>query len=205
MILCDIGNSFAHFFNGKNYWREDLKEFMSNYKNEEVYFINVNEKLKKELLSLKNWVDLEKYICFETPYIGMGIDRKVACLAVEDGIVVDAGSAITIDKMDQGIHKGGFIMPGFKETQESFKNISIRLSKKIDFNIDLTKIPQNTAQAVSYGAIKPVVLAIKDFSSDKKLYFTGGDGEKLSYFFENSTYDKYLIFKGMIKIIKEKL
>ena len=203
MLLCDVGNSYAHFFNGEKYWYESLNDFIENHKKDSVYYINVNEKVKDYLKNLKNWTDLEKYIKFDTKYSGMGIDRKVACLAIEDGVVVDAGSAITVDLMIDKKHIGGFIMPGFKSIEKAFKSISVKLDKKIDFDIDIEKIPLNTEDAISYGAIKPAVLAIKDFAKDKKIYLTGGDGEKLYKFLNNSVYDKNLIFKGMIKVIKE--
>jgi len=205
MLLCDIGNSFAHFFDNKKVWTEDIDKFINNHKDDKVYYINVNEKVKSEILSLKNWVNLENFIEFKTKYKNLGIDRKVACMSVKDGVVVDAGSAITVDLMERGAHLGGFIMPGFKATKDALKNISSKLDQEIDFDLDINKIPLNTKEAVSYGLLKPVVLAIKDFSKGKKIYLTGGDGKKLSRFFKNSVYDDKLIFKGMIKIVKEKL
>ncbi len=205
MLLCDIGNSFAHFYDGKKVWREEISGSLEKYFKKRVYFINVNENIKSVLNNLKNWIDLEKYTYFDTNYTGMGIDRKVLCIAVEDGVAVDAGSAITVDLMDKGIHKGGFIMPGFKRIQESYSLISSRLSFSLDFDIDLNDIPSNTKSAISYGAIKPVVLAIKDFAKNRKIYLTGGDGEKILPFLNNAEYDEKLIFEGMKKILKEKL
>ncbi|WP_187648162.1 type III pantothenate kinase [Nitrosophilus labii] len=205
MLLCDIGNSFAHFCDGKRVWREEPDSFLEKYLDKKVYFINVNEDFKKSLIKAKNWIDLEKYTDFDTNYKGMGIDRKVLCIAVEDGVAVDAGSAITVDLMEKGVHKGGFIIPGFKRIEESYSLISKRLRFKLDFDIDLNNIPQNTKSAISYGAVKPVVLAIQDFAKNKKIYLTGGDGEKILPFLNNAEYDEKLIFKGMKKIIKEKL
>ena len=205
MLLCDIGNSFAHLFDGKKMWREEIDIFLEKYSKEKLYYINVNEKIKKILKSYKKWIDLEKYVSFDTKYIGMGIDRQIVCIAIEDGVVVDAGSAITVDIMDKKTHKGGFIIPGFKQIQNSYKTISPKLDFEIDFEIDLEKLPMNTKSAISYGAIKPIVLAIKDVSKNKSIFFTGGDGKKLQKYFPNSIYDNKLIFKGMIKVIKESL
>lgn len=205
MLLCDIGNSFAHFYDGKRVWREDLDIFIEKYYDENLFFINVNERLKEPLKKANRWVDLEKFIDFDTKYKGLGIDRKVACIAIEDGVVVDAGSAITVDFMKNGSYVGGFIMPGFKKIEESFGLISKRLDFKIDFTIDLEKIPKDSRSAISYGAIKPIVLAIKDFAKNSKIYLTGGDGKKLFFFLKDAIFDEILIFKGMQKIIKEKL
>ncbi|EFP1036870.1 pantothenate kinase, partial [Campylobacter jejuni] len=40
-------------------------------------------------------------------------------------------------------------------------------------------------------------------AQNKKLYFTGGDGQFLANYFDHAIYDKLLIFRGMKKIIKE--
>ena len=45
---------------------------------------------------------------------------------------------------------------------------------------------------------------LKDTCKDKKVYFTGGDGQFFSKFFKKSIYDRALIFRGMKKAIEEK-
>lgn len=76
---------------------------------EKVYYICVNDAIKSALSSKYNFIDLEPYFEFDTIYQGMGIDRVAACCTIEDGMIVDAGSAITIDIMSGGMHLGGFI------------------------------------------------------------------------------------------------
>lgn len=205
MLLCDIGNSYAHFFDGKNVWRESLDSFIEKYSNEKVYFINVNQKLKYILKDIRDWINLGEFIDFKTKYEGLGIDRKVLCLSIEDGVAVDAGSAITVDLMDKGKHRGGFILPGFIFYQNCYKKISPALDKSIDFNVNINNLPLNTKDAISYGVIKPIISAIEDIANKRKIFLTGGDGEKLLPFLENAEYDEKLIFEGMKKIIKGRL
>ena len=205
MLLCDIGNSFAHFYDGNRVWKESLDIFIDRYLTKKVYFINVNQNLKKRLKEIENWVDLEDFISFETPYKGMGIDRKVLCLIVEDGVLVDAGSAITVDLMEKGKHKGGFILPGIKSYEKCYKEISPVLNKEIDFAVDIENLPLNTKDALNYGVVKPIILSIKNIAKDKKIFLTGGDGKKFLPFLKSARYDEKLIFKGMKKIIKERL
>lgn len=115
MILCDIGNTTFHLLINENEKRYLLNEKLPAF-NEKVYYISVNDKGQDSLKSTHNdIVNLENYIDFETSYKGMGIDRKVACYGIIDAIVVDAGSAITVDIMSNSEHKGGFILPGFKK------------------------------------------------------------------------------------------
>jgi type III pantothenate kinase len=199
MILCDIGNTHFHFCkSGKIF-----DEVECSIKKEKIYFISVNDKKTKELLK-KNpkSIDLSKFANFNTHYQNLGIDRIMACKAVDDGVIVDAGSAITIDIVVGGLHLGGYILPGIKALNNSYKKISTKLD--FDFKLQIEDIlPSNTQEAISYGAIGMIVSFIKQTSKNQKLYFTGGDGAYLSKFFTNGIYMKNLVFQGMIKTIKE--
>ena len=199
MILCDIGNTHFHF----NKQGRVFDEVICSIKNEKIYFISVNDKKKEELLKKNpNSIDLSKYVKFNTAYQGLGIDRIMACKTIETGIVVDAGSAITIDIMADKIHLGGYILPGIKSINESYKNISEKLDMNFNFNIE-NVLPINTSEAISYGAIGMIISFIEKVSKNEKIYFTGGDGSYLAKFFNNSIYIKDLVFRGMKQSINE--
>ena len=198
MILVDIGNTNFHICeNGKTYDVKEPKKF-----NKKVYYISVNKDKEKEFLSLNpEAVNLKNYIEFKSSYKNLGIDRIMACKTVENGVVVDAGSAITIDVMRNGIHKGGIITLGLFAFKEAFVKISEVL--KVEYkDIDLNRLPQNTNEALIYGSVGSVVNLIKKFGGP--YYFTGGDGEFLAKFVDG-IYIKDLVFRGMIKTVKEKL
>jgi len=200
MILCDVGNTYFHF----NKDGRIFNEVSCSLKKEKIYFISVNEKKTKELLK-KNpkSVDLSKFVKFNTSYQGLGIDRIMACKTIEDGVVVDAGSAITIDIMAQGLHLGGYILPGIKAINDSYKNISEKLDKPFNFNVDTKVLPMNTSKAISYGGIGMVISFIETVAKNQKIYFTGGDGSYLERYFDNSIYIKDLVFRGMKKTIQD--
>lgn len=202
MILCDIGNTNATFFDGRKIWNLSIDEFNTYEPKEKIYYINVNEKAAQKL-SNPLFIDIEPYIKLNSTYIGLGVDRAAACYAINNGLIVDAGSAITLDLMANGCHIGGFIMPGITTTLSSLKNISPRLDIPLNSQVDLECLPQRTQDAISYGIIKPIVNLINDFASGKSIYFTGGDGEFLSRFFSQSLYDRMLIFRGMQRAINE--
>ncbi|WP_086255330.1 type III pantothenate kinase [Campylobacter vicugnae] len=202
MILCDIGNTNATFFDGRKIWNLSIDEFNTYEPKEKIYYINVNEKVAQKL-SNPLFIDIEPYIKLNSTYIGLGVDRAAACYAINNGLIVDAGSAITLDLMANGCHIGGFIMPGITTTLSSLKNISPRLDIPLNSQVDLECLPQRTQDAISYGVIKPIVNLINDFASGKSIYFTGGDGEFLSRFFAQSLYDRMLIFRGMQRAINE--
>ncbi len=203
MLLCDVGNTNIHFYKDGMTWAKPstIKNITSI--EEKFYYICVNEGLKDRISNISFATNLEPYFNLDTIYQGLGIDRIAACMAIENGIIVDAGSAITVDIMANGIHLGGYIMPGLLALQESFKNISSRLDIRINPNVDFDIIPQNSMEAISYGVVKPIVMMIEETKKNKKIYFTGGDGKFFAKFFNNAIYDSSLIFKGMLKVIKE--
>lgn len=204
MLLCNIGNTNANFFNDGKITSMDIDTFKSYIPKEKIYVINVNESLKDKINSNLNFINLEPYFDLEYDYVGLGVDRVANCYAINDGAIVDAGSAITVDIMYQGIHLGGTIFPGLAFLQKAYSMISPRLNVSLNTQILLDSFPQNTVNAVSYGTILPIVLAIKYMSKGKKIFFTGGDGEFFIKFFDKAIYDKTASFRGMLKIIKEK-
>jgi len=198
LVLVDIGNTHFHILeNEKIYNLKTPKKF-----NDKVFYISVNKEKEKEFLKLnRDAVNLKNVVEFKSSYKNLGIDRIMACITIENGVVVDCGSAITIDIMENGIHKGGIIAPGLFAFREAFSKISDVL--KVDYKkIDLNRIPSNTNDALIYGSIGGVISLVKKFNPP--YYFTGGDGEFLASFVDG-IYIKDLVFKGMKKVIKEKL
>ncbi|MFC3848415.1 type III pantothenate kinase [Helicobacter baculiformis] len=197
MILCDIGNSALHFYDGKRVWHrtpDTLEPFT-----EPLHYISVNPTFEHALLDIcPHAHNLEPQIKLESSYKGLGVDRKAACLGLgDDGVVVDAGSAITIDVMEKGMHLGGVILPGFKAYHQAYQSISEVLDHPINVRIDLESLPQSTAQALSYGALKSILLVLEGIIGKRRVVFTGGDGEFLSAFFTRGVYHKWLVFEGM--------
>ena len=142
---------------------------------------------------------MEKYLQTDT----MGVDRRALCLSHENGVFIDAGSAITVDIMQEGKYMGGFIVPGLKAMMQAYRDISPVLDTELNETISLEQLPATTKDGISYGIIASIKALIDKHSDGKKLYFTGGDGKFLSSFFEEATYDEMLVFNGMRKVIKE--
>ena len=164
--------------------------------------ISVNKKASKKLLKANpTAVNIKKCFEFKTKYKGHGIDRAVACMYQKNVVIVDAGSAITVDIMEDNKHKGGFILPGFRAFMKTYPKISKKLKFDFEKNINLDKIPLQTKDAIQYAMLKSIILPIKEVSKNKKIIFTGGDGKLLNRYFDNSTYKKDLIFENMKRII----
>ncbi|MDR1451886.1 MAG: type III pantothenate kinase [Helicobacteraceae bacterium] len=204
-MLCEIGNSCYHFKQNGKIWKAAVRSTpkLELEKDETVYTISVNETAMRRLARRYRTFDLEPFVNLDTLYYGLGVDRAVACLAVSTGVLVDAGSAITVDIMRDDVHLGGFIYPGLAKFQRMYAQISPRLQKAMNFAIDPESLPQNTAEAVSYGAVMPLISAVKTLARNKPIILTGGDGGYFARYFEDAIVDHSLIFKGMDKIIKE--
>jgi type III pantothenate kinase len=203
IILYDGGNT-----NTKIYYNGVVKSVPSDSNfllpSEKFYYINVNNRLNRYFASSSYGINLENYINLKTSYHGLGIDRKIVCKAISDGVIVDAGSAITVDIMHNGTHLGGFITLGLHSFEQSFANISDSLIFDLDNNIDLSMLPQNTHEALNYAVFQAVISSIKAvLKKEQKIYFCGGDGKILMSFFKNSEYRKNLVFDGMKQVIKE--
>jgi type III pantothenate kinase len=203
MILCDIGNTTFHFLIKSQHTKYFHNEKLPNI-SAKIYFISVNTiATKKFIKKYPNAIDLSKNINFKTKYKGIGIDRVVALIKYKNAIIVDAGSAITVDIINKGKHKGGFILVGINSLKNIYPNISKKLNFKFNKKININKIPLNTNDAINYSIIKSIILPIKDIAKNKNIIFTGGDGKFLSKFINGSKYDKNIIFDGMKLLIKD--
>ncbi len=205
MILADIGNSRAHILNGDSIIHCSIDDAIKNYEHQHLYYICVNQSAKDSLKGIANWEDISSSIHIEGEYSSMGVDRKALCLSRNNGVFVDAGSAITVDLVQNGIYEGGFILLGLNSFKEAYKKISKTLDVQLDISSLSSKLPKTTKESISYGIIAPIKAIIEKHSTGLPLYFTGGDGAWLSSFFDGSTYDEGLVFEGIKKALKGKV
>lgn len=201
MLLCDVGNTSFHFYKDGVTYKESVEFFDASSIEEEVLFICVNPHVIGLLNGFENWTNLDKYIDKTHYYETMGIDRVVVCEVIHNGIIIDAGTALTVDLVKDGIFDGGFIYPGVQAMQNSYKNISSHLDYSFNFECDLDIMPKNSQDAISYGYLKTLHSEIIRHKMD--IYLTGGDARKFVKIFPDAIVDEMLVFKGMKKIINE--
>ncbi|NLY04144.1 MAG: type III pantothenate kinase [Campylobacter sp.] len=201
MLLIDIGNYSAKIWHDGKISTKNITELDSFTSYERAYYISVNPNF---IPRNSKFIDIGDYFEFDTIYRGLGVDRVAGCYTVKNGVVVDAGSAITVDIMLEDTHQGGFIVPGIAAQLKANEEISKNLKIPFNSQIDLDCLPQKTNDAVTFGIVAPLVYLIKDISKSKHIYFTGGDGSFLARFFDNGIYDRNLVFRGMLKALKER-
>ena len=203
-LLADIGNTHFHVYDGDSVKHLSYDEAMKIYKDTPLQYISVNTKIEDKIGHIKMWKNISSRMQIKGEYDTMGVDRKALCLSYKDGVFIDAGSAITVDVMKDGVYQGGYIYPGVKAMLESYKSISEVLDVRLDESVSLAELPRTTKEQISYGIIASIKALIDKHTEANTLYFTGGDGKFLSNYFDNAIYDETLVFQGILKTIKDK-
>ena len=172
---------------------------------------NIVDSIKREFANVELVLPCKKHgnltIAYETPS-ELGVDRFLAMLgAIENYpstnlLVIDLGSALTIDIVnDDGVHKGGLIMPGLMALRKSFTKFSTE-----NMSQSLTGLQNNTKDAWLSGTETMLIVTIKeqikDFQSQYSngvVLLTGGDITKLSNELPQSlNYFENLVLDGLV-------
>jgi type III pantothenate kinase len=146
----------------------------------------------------------------------LGADRWMALLAAAamvqtDCIVIDAGSAITVDLLRaDGLHLGGAILPGFNTSNDSFR----RIFSHIDFEhpaIAETVLPGCSTEAaiqIDYGHHSTDTLPalvnrwIPLLDENPALLLAGGDAPRVQVLLERpARIVPDLVFRGLRRLI----
>lgn len=196
MLLADIGNSRIHIYDGEIVEHLDYESAFKKYGDSDIFYISVQHRLKDRLKEFSRWVDISDRINLDGSYPTMGVDRKALCLSYDSGLFISAGSAITVDIVEDREYRGGFILLGLKAHLKAYGDISEALDVELNRDID-DSLAKDTRDAISYGIVYSIVSIIERYRGDREIYITGGDGEFLSKFIKGSIYDEGLIFKGI--------
>jgi len=196
MILVDVGNTRAHVWHNGAIEHMSIDKAVRRYHTRRVEYINVNPHHTDLLSALATWHDLDAQLHLPDDYPTMGVDRRAVCLSHEAGIFIDAGSAITVDKVIEGTYQGGFILPGLSASRRAYAVISPALDVPPE-PVALDRLPTTTEIAVNFGIIAPIIAIIQQTRDDLPIYITGGDGQIIAGYLDDAVYDETLVFKGM--------
>jgi len=203
--LADIGNSRIHIYNGDRVVHLSHQEAIDEYSSSKIKYITVKHQLKDHLQKLESWKDISSLMRIPNEYDTMGIDRKALCLSHSDGIFVSAGSAITVDVVEDGVYRGGFLLPGLRAYIEAYSLISPALKTELNHLVSIDELPLTTKDGISFGIIASIKTLIEKYQSSRQLYISGGDGEFISTFFDNAIFDETLIFQGMKNALRNSI
>ena len=205
-LYVDIGNSKSKWSLVENqidqrsgsFFNHDIEEFVVPDDIDEVLIASVGREEYENILisklkfTCKNiiFAQIDKQL-LEINYSNeLGIDRWLAALAVtkrttNNAILIDAGSAVTIDFIrndsPRPIFEGGLILPGLHLFNQSLveKSADISLKNKV-----MTAQINNTDMALMHGFLMSVSGAIEKFLNFYQLdientdfFISGGDAE----------------------------
>jgi len=148
----------------------------------------------------------------------LGVDRWMTLLAAPeilpgDCVVIDAGSAITLDLLRaDGQHLGGAILPGFNTSIDHFRHIF----KYIDFDHpDITETQQpgcSTEAAIHIDYARNAIEILPElvnrwsqlFDEDATVLLAGGDAQRVQQILEQaSRIVPDLVFRGIHRLARQ--
>ena len=154
--------------------------------------------------SQKKWVLTPSFIQSEAEKFGvkngytlseqLGVDRWLTLIAAHQlnpkstSCIIDCGTAITIDLIDNGQHQGGLILPGLQLMQSSLIDNTDGIAPSKPDPSELQRLATNTHHAIQAGAFYTITASLNqliddldaDSETDIHYLITGGDAEKLS-------------------------
>jgi len=151
----------------------------------------------------------------------VGIDRLLAAFAATKKygdspmLVVDAGSAITVDVVQNGIFCGGAILPGLTAMSETYPKISEKLPLvPLSSKTEPSYPGKNTEDAIRNGIYWGVIGTIRQFyemaflQKDAFLILTGGDSGSLEsglrgFFPRQMKCEDHLVLEGIHRCFAE--
>ena len=170
--------------------------------------------LQCPVVRFSNSMSLPLEICYRTPHT-LGSDRIAAAVGAwneapgRNMLVIDAGSAITIDFVGKdGKYNGGNIAPGIKMRLKALHEYTSRLPM-IEKEGDIPTIGYDTETAIRSGVINGICHEIEGYINEFKqkycdvlVFLTGGDEKPLKNRIKSCIFaDKYLVAKGLNRIL----
>ncbi|MDZ7902652.1 MAG: type III pantothenate kinase [Rheinheimera sp.] len=138
----------------------------------------------------------------------LGVDRWLAMLGAvalwpqHSMLVVDAGTALTLDWVDEsGQHLGGWIIPGFRLQQQAVIGHTAKVfnnsmqNAQLSLGIDTSSCLQNGCLSAAVA----VILQAMQLQSTTKVILTGGDANLLLPYLSvlQPEVEPLLIFRGL--------
>ena len=236
-LIIDIGNNSAKFFlfqgeqiilhtRKENSSFDVIDEWNRLYDIDKVIVSSVItdceslldeiSKLQCPVIRFDKSTPLPLEVNYRTPGT-LGSDRIAAAVGAwgeapgRNILVIDAGSAITIDFVSKdGKYNGGNIAPGIKMRLRALHEYTDRLPM-VEKEGDIPTIGYDTETAIRSGVINGVCHEIEGYINEFKqkycdvlVFLTGGDEKPLKNRIKSCIFaDKYLVAKGLNRILND--
>lgn len=132
-------------------------------------------------------------------------------------IVIDFGTAVTVDAVRDGKHLGGFIVPGLTSLRSALAkdtadlNLFLEPNQSDDeFDAHSTLLATNTESAILGGTlymsaafINQIIMDLNaQLKTEFKVFLTGGDAKTFVNLIDaNAILEEDLVLKGMVRIV----
>ncbi len=150
---------------------------------------------------------------YQTPQT-LGVDRLAAAVGAvsevgENCLIVDFGSAITIDLVEGGVFRGGNISPGVGMRFQALHDYTRRLPECLPTD-EVLELGVSTFSAIEQGVMQGIVNEIEGYISyfyarnvKLSLIFTGGDAKFFVKRIKNAIFAKCdLVICGLNRILE---
>lgn len=137
----------------------------------------------------------------------LGVDRWLVALAAwhqfqQDCVVVDAGTALTVDVVTAGgVHQGGYIVPGYKLMLEALWRSTGSVKVEPVSSIERLGPGRNTSDAVNRGALQMFLgmleRTVAGLERAPQIILTGGDASLLSVHLPDAVRRPDLVLDGL--------
>lgn len=143
----------------------------------------------------------------------IGADRVANAIAAaeisENFVVIDFGTAITIDVVEKRSYKGGAILPGLTTSAHSLFEKTAKLPQ-VDLYVTLKCIGSNTADNIRIGIVKGTAYAVnslvkevkKTLQNDPVVILTGGQSKIIQELMQYDLVEQNLTLRGMYTFLK---
>ena len=144
----------------------------------------------------------------------LGVDRLAAAVGAMsqvggDCVIVDFGSAITIDLVENGVFRGGNISPGVAMRFRALHDYTLRLPKCLPTD-EILEVGTSTLKAIEQGVMQGITNEIEGYITHfyeknvkLSLIFTGGDAKYFVKRIKNAIFAKYdLVICGLNRILE---
>ena len=144
----------------------------------------------------------------------LGVDRLAAAVGAVsqvggDCVIVDFGSAITIDLVENGVFRGGNISPGVAMRFRALHDYTLRLPECQPTD-EILEVGTSTQKAIEQGVMQGITNEIEGYITQfyaknvkLSLIFTGGDAKYFVKRIKNAIFAKYdLVICGLNRILE---
>ncbi len=232
-IAIDVGNSLIktfiingneHIYKQADNWDSIKKEIHEYLKTDyhviisqvnSIFMDDIRNTFKQnKFLILNNTTPLPIKNNYKTPET-LGYDRIAAAVGAFEHfptspcLIIDAGTAITVDLMYESSFMGGCISPGIEmrfRALHQFTNKLPLLTKSTNFDYPGKSTEESIYNGVIQGVVFELEKRIEDFQKsypNGKIIITGGDGFYLVKLIKKTIFaEPELVLKGLINILK---